>query len=136
MAEAELSEREQAAVAGLQAFLVRHGTAQFDVTPEGNVYVFRSADGGLRVSEFGYTWRHANGLAGASWMRSSAECLGAICAAEDFLLDYGREVEEHDQDSYYDPAQEAERALLFHLFNEDWKRLPEWEDRRNGSEDQ
>lgn len=129
---------EDAAVDQLCSFLIRHEPNNPELpTPDVAVYTYRDVQGGLRISEISYSWKRpdigARAMSGASYMRSGPECLGAICAAEDFLLTRGMPIETIDAECYYDPEQEAEQALLWHLLgaNDDaWNKLPQWEDRR------
>lgn len=100
--------------------------------PEGSVYTFRDKDGGLRVSEVGYSIKGGPDdtfkSAGASWMRSDVDSAGMILACEDFLLWHDAPVEDHGHGSLIDSGQEAWRAVEYHVTGS----MSEWVERKDG----
>ncbi len=108
--------------------------------PEVTVYTFASDDGGIRISEVGYSLKGDPEYddpfisSGAAWMRSDYDCAGMVLACEDFLLWHDAPVEDHGDGSIYDPGQEAWMNVQHALFGGE---VPEgvghkWIDRKDG----
>ncbi len=117
----------------LAAFIAKRCPAPDGRIPEGHVYTFLDKDGGVRVSEVGFTLKGQPGdnflASGADWMRGDLDCAAMILACEDFLLWHDEPVTDEQ-----DPGQEAWRALMYHMDEaSDMSNLPPWVERPEGS---